>query len=79
VSDPAIVAGDLAKRYGEIEAVRGRGIAAARGTDFEVAPGETFGFLGPNEAGKSAAIKILSTLAEPQTGFREGRRRHPRR
>ena len=39
----------LAKSYGEIEAVRG--------IDFEVAPGEIFGFLGPNGAGKSTTIK----------------------
>ena len=33
----------LSKSYGDIEAVRG--------IDFEVAPGEIFGFLGPNGAG----------------------------
>jgi ABC-2 type transport system ATP-binding protein len=50
----------LAKRYGEVEAVRG--------IDFEVATGETFGFLGPNGAGKSTTIKILCTLATPTSG-----------
>ncbi|HEY7278710.1 MAG TPA: ATP-binding cassette domain-containing protein [Trebonia sp.] len=48
------------KRYGELEAVRG--------INFEVQPGETFGFLGPNGAGKSTTIKILCTLANPTSG-----------
>jgi ABC-2 type transport system ATP-binding protein len=50
----------LAKRYGEIEAVRG--------IDFEVARGETFGFLGPNGAGKSTTINMLCTLVRPTGG-----------
>jgi len=50
----------LAKRYGEIEAVRG--------IDFEVAPGEIFGFLGPNGAGKSTTISMLCTLVKPSGG-----------
>ena len=56
----AISVSALTKKYGDIEAVRG--------IDFEVEPGETFGFLGPNGAGKSTTIKILCTLAEPSTG-----------
>src|SRR5215469_13412960 len=54
---PAVRVSGVTKRYGEIEAVRG--------IDFEVSPGETFGFLGPNGAGKSTTIKILCTLAAP--------------
>ena len=50
----------LAKRYGEIEAVRG--------IDFEVRSGETFGFLGPNGAGKSTTINMLCTLVRPSAG-----------
>ncbi|HEY3189825.1 MAG TPA: ATP-binding cassette domain-containing protein [Solirubrobacteraceae bacterium] len=50
----------LAKRYGELEAVRG--------IDFDVAPGETFGFLGPNGAGKSTTINMLCTLVRPTAG-----------
>ena len=51
---------DLAKRYGEVEAVRG--------IDFEVAAGETFGFLGPNGAGKTTTINMLCTLVRPTAG-----------
>jgi ABC-2 type transport system ATP-binding protein len=50
----------LRKRYGDVEAVRG--------IEFEVRPGETFGFLGPNGAGKSTTINMLCTLAKPSGG-----------
>jgi ABC-2 type transport system ATP-binding protein len=39
-----------------------------QGVDFDVRPGETFGFLGPNGAGKSTTIKILCTLASATGG-----------
>jgi ABC-2 type transport system ATP-binding protein len=51
---------DLAKSYGDLEAVRG--------ITFDVAPGETFGFLGPNGAGKSTTISMLCTLITPTGG-----------
>ena len=57
---PAIEVEDLAKRYGEVEAVRGIG--------FSVGAGEIFGFLGPNGAGKTTTIKILCTLLQPTSG-----------
>ena len=58
--DTAISVSKLAKRYGDLEAVRG--------IDFEVRRGETFGFLGPNGAGKSTTISILCTLVKPTSG-----------
>jgi ABC-2 type transport system ATP-binding protein len=58
--EPAIWVHGLAKSYDEIEAVRG--------IDFEVAPGEIFGFLGPNGAGKSTTISMLCTLTRPSGG-----------
>ena len=65
MSSPAISVRGLTKRYGDVEAVRG--------IDFEVAPGEIFGFLGPNGAGKSTTIKILCTLARPTARRGDGR------
>jgi ABC-2 type transport system ATP-binding protein len=56
----AIAVRELAKSYGEIEAVRG--------VSFEVRSGEIFGFLGPNGAGKSTTINMLCTLAKPTAG-----------
>ena len=56
----AILVEGLAKRYDEVEAVRG--------VDFTVASGEVFGFLGPNSAGKTTTINMLCTLARPSGG-----------
>jgi ABC-2 type transport system ATP-binding protein len=57
----AIEVSALAKRYGDIEAVKD--------VSFTVAPGEIFALLGPNGAGKSTTIKMLCTLARPSGGW----------
>ena len=44
------------------------GIAAVKGIDFDVAPGEGFGLLGPNGAGKSTTIGMLTTTIRPTSG-----------
>lgn len=59
-AEPGVSVQGLTKRFGEVEAVRG--------IDFEVAPGEIFGFLGPNGAGKSTTINMLCTLVRPSGG-----------
>jgi len=51
---------NLAKRFGEVQAVAG--------VDFAVEPGELFGFLGPNGAGKTTTINLLTGLARPDAG-----------
>jgi len=56
-----VVVRDLAKRYGDVEAVRG--------INFDVQAGEIFGFLGPNGAGKSTTISMLCTLVRPTGGY----------
>src|SRR5712692_321470 len=43
-------------------------VPALDGLTISIAPGEVFGLLGPNGAGKSTAIKILTTLARPDSG-----------
>lgn len=58
--DPVILAEALAKRYGDVEAVRG--------IDLRVARGEIFGFLGPNGAGKTTTIRMLTGLLQPSGG-----------
>ncbi|MFC4113811.1 ATP-binding cassette domain-containing protein [Nonomuraea zeae] len=58
--DAAVAVQGLAKSYGKIEAVKG--------VEFEVRPGEVFGFLGPNGAGKTTTISMLCTLVNPTGG-----------
>jgi lipooligosaccharide transport system ATP-binding protein len=48
---PLIRARGLTKRFGEFTAVAG--------VDFDVAPGEAFGFLGPNGAGKTSTMRMI--------------------
>jgi ABC-2 type transport system ATP-binding protein len=44
------------------------GIRALDKLSIDVAPGEVLGLLGPNGAGKSTTVKILTTLAKPDSG-----------
>ncbi|HET7591216.1 MAG TPA: ABC transporter ATP-binding protein [Solirubrobacterales bacterium] len=60
MSETAISVRGLRKAYGENEAVAG--------IDFEVSPGEVFGFLGPNGAGKTTTIEILEGYRERDDG-----------
>lgn len=58
---PAVLARQLIKTYpGDVTALSGIGLT--------VAPGTVFGLLGPNGAGKSTTVKILTTLARPDSG-----------
>jgi lipooligosaccharide transport system ATP-binding protein len=50
----------LTKRFGEFTAVDG--------IDFDVAPGEAFGFLGPNGAGKSSTMRMIGCVSPPSDG-----------
>jgi ABC-2 type transport system ATP-binding protein len=54
---------NLAKRFGDVPALRDVGFAVARG--------EIVGFLGPNGAGKTTTLRILSTYLTPDTGTAE--------
>ncbi|WP_329341130.1 ATP-binding cassette domain-containing protein [Streptomyces sp. NBC_00663] len=58
---PAVEARQLIKTYpGDVTALNG--------LDITVEPGTVFGLLGPNGAGKSTTVKILTTLARPDSG-----------
>ena len=65
-TDRAIEARQLVKTY----AVRGskQGIKALDGLDIAVPRGMIYGLLGPNGAGKSTTVKILTSLARPDSG-----------
>ena len=60
---PAILAAGLVKNFGKTRALDG--------FDLEVAPGTVFGLLGPNGAGKTTAVRIFTTLLEPDGGRAE--------
>jgi lipooligosaccharide transport system ATP-binding protein len=56
---PLITARGLTKRFGSFTAVDG--------IDFDVQPGEVFGFLGPNGAGKTSTMRMIAAVS-PVTG-----------
>jgi ABC-2 type transport system ATP-binding protein len=60
LTGPAIQARGLGKRYGELWALRG--------LDLDVPAGTVLGLLGHNGAGKTTAIRLLTTLAEATVG-----------
>jgi ABC-2 type transport system ATP-binding protein len=60
MSEPILVANDLNKSFGEIQAVKG--------VSLQIARGEVFGLLGPNGAGKTTTISMLTGLLEPTSG-----------
>ena len=57
---PAIIAQNLTKRFGDFTAVND--------VNFEVNPGEIFGFLGPNGSGKTTSIRMMLGLMKPTAG-----------
>ena len=59
-SGPAILVEGLTKSFGEVRALRGIDLAVPRGT--------VLGLLGPNSAGKTTAVRILTTLLRPDGG-----------
>jgi lipooligosaccharide transport system ATP-binding protein len=58
--ESTLVARGLKKSYDGFEAVKG--------VDFEVHPGECFGFLGPNGAGKTTTMKMIYGAVIPTDG-----------
>jgi ABC-2 type transport system ATP-binding protein len=60
MSDLAIVVKDLTRTFGNFTAVDH--------ITFDVEPGEVFGFLGANGAGKTTAIRMLIGLLQPSRG-----------
>jgi ABC-2 type transport system ATP-binding protein len=60
MATPAIEADRLTRRFGDFTAVDS--------VSFEVEPGEIFGYLGANGAGKSTTIRMLTGLLAPSSG-----------
>lgn len=61
MKEPVIKTEKLTKRYGDF--------IAANELSFEVYPGEIFGFLGANGAGKTTAMRMLCGLSTPSSGI----------
>jgi ABC-2 type transport system ATP-binding protein len=57
---PAVLVEHLQKRYGSVEAVKD--------VSFQIEPGDIFGLLGPNGAGKTTTLRIICSLAAPDSG-----------
>jgi ABC-2 type transport system ATP-binding protein len=55
-----IEAQQLAKRFGKVDAVRG--------IDLDIAPGEIYGLIGPDGAGKTTTIRMLAAVMKPTAG-----------
>ena len=51
---------NISKSYGRLKALDG--------VSLEVKPGELFGLIGPDGAGKTTLMRILATLVLPDTG-----------
>ncbi len=60
MTEPAILARALDKRYGEVHAVRG--------ISFTIPAGSCVGLLGPNGAGKTTTMRMIMGLARPSGG-----------
>ena len=71
MSSPALEARALSKRFGATEALRG--------LSFAVTPGELYGLVGPDGAGKTTAIRALAGLLIPDAGEARVLGRDPRR
>ena len=57
---PAVEVRDLTRRFGSTRALQD--------VSFDVAPGELYGVIGPDGAGKTTLFRILVTLLLPDAG-----------
>ena len=58
--DPAIIVSSLSKHFGEV--------CAVDGLSFEVYPGELFGLVGPDGAGKTTTLRMMAGVLDTDSG-----------
>lgn len=58
--EDAVVVNEVTKHYGKVEALKG--------VSLSVSPGELFGIIGPDGAGKTSLFRILTTLLVADSG-----------
>ncbi|MCI0635349.1 MAG: ATP-binding cassette domain-containing protein [Actinobacteria bacterium] len=63
MTEDAVIAEGLVKRFGDV--------VALNGVDLRIPAGTIFGLLGPNGAGKTTAVRVLSTVLRPDAGRAE--------
>ncbi len=66
-SSTAVLVDDVWKAFGKPP----KAVQALRGISLEVARGEVLGLLGPNGSGKTTAVRVLTTLIQPDRGRAE--------
>lgn len=64
---PVIKANGLTKNFRDFW--RRTVVCAVKGINFEIFPGEIFGFLGPNGSGKSTTLRMILGLLKPTAGI----------
>jgi ABC-2 type transport system ATP-binding protein len=64
---PAVEFDGVIKDY-PLGLLKRRSLRAVAGVSFRVEPGEVFGLLGPNRAGKTTLVKLLLALSRPTAG-----------
>ncbi|MDH3456710.1 MAG: ABC transporter ATP-binding protein [Gemmatimonadota bacterium] len=60
MDEPAVAVRDLHRRFGDVHAVAG--------LTLDVAPGELFGIVGPDGAGKTTTLRMLAGVVRPTSG-----------
>lgn len=60
MAEPLVIAENLTKKFDDFVAVDS--------IDFEIHPGESFGFLGPNGAGKTSTMRMIATVSPVTSG-----------
>ena len=65
---PLVVFDDVSFEYPRPEASRGGGGFSLAGVSFAITAGEVFGVIGPNSAGKTTLLRLLTRVVRPKRG-----------